>query len=105
MPDMGDKVCLNHTSVQAVSRCTTCFKPICQQCIVQDNQDDFCSQICLEKHKRTSENIELLKSRKSSGVVGKLIKLVIVVGLIYAAWTYRDKIQEMFDKGKKEISK
>ena len=106
MPDMGDKVCLNHTSTQATSRCTNCFKPICDECIKVDNNEHFCSQICIEKNKRTTANIQNnMGAKPKSGIMGKLITLIIIAGIAYAAWTYRDKIMEMFDKGKKELQK
>jgi hypothetical protein len=105
MPNMGDKVCLNHTSTPATSRCTTCFKPICDECIIAENDEDFCCQICLEKHKRTSENIEALERRKPSGLFKKIILLAIVSGAIYWAYNNQTKVKEMIDKGKKEISK
>ena len=102
---MGDKVCLNHTSIQATSRCTTCFKPICDSCIKAEGEEHFCSQICIEKHKITSENIQHLKQRRKSTLPATMIKLIIILAVAYAVWTYKDKIKEIFDKGKKEISK
>ena len=105
MPDMSDKVCLNHTSTPATSRCTNCFKPICNECIKVESNEHFCSQICIEKHKRTSANIDALNTRKKSGFMGKLILIIILAGLAYGGWKYKDKIKEMFDKGKKEMSK
>jgi hypothetical protein len=105
MANMNNKVCLNHTSVPATSRCTTCFKPICDECIHAEGSEHFCSQICIEKHKRTSENIELLKERKKPGLLGKVIKLLIIAAIVYGAWKYREPIKNLFDQSKKEISK
>ena len=105
MPNMDNKVCLNHTSTPATSRCTTCFKPICDECILKEGSEDFCCQICIEKHKRTDENIQLLKSRKKSNLPGKIIKLVIIGAIIYGAWKYREPIKKLFDQGKKELPK
>ena len=73
--------------------------------IKEEGDEHFCSQVCIEKHKRTSENIQHLKQRKKSGLPATMIKLIVILAVAYAAWTYKDKIKELFDKGKKEISK
>ena len=51
MPNMENKVCLNHPNIDATSRCTSCFKPMCNECIIKDTGEDFCTQVCAEKHK------------------------------------------------------
>ena len=105
MSDISESVCLNHTSTPAVCRCTTCFKPICNDCIVRDNEESFCGQICAEKNKRTSENIAALNKRKPSGALKKIILLGIIAAGLYWAYTNQAKVKEIIDKGKSELNK
>ena len=105
MSNIEDSVCLNHPNTTASSRCTTCFKPICTECITTENNEDFCSIICAEKHKRTSENIEALNTRKSSGLFKKIMILAIIAAGLYWAYTNQSKVKEMIDKGKQELEK
>jgi hypothetical protein len=72
MANMNNKVCLNHTSTPATSRCITCFKPLCDECIHINGNDHFCSVDCDLKNQRTSVNIEKLTTPKKP-LFGKLI--------------------------------
>lgn len=103
MANLDGIVCLNHTGVQAASRCTTCMKPVCGQCIVEINNDHFCSQTCAENHIRTSAEISRFKSKQKSGFLKKLIYLLILGGLIWAGWTNKDKLMKFFNEKKEEI--
>ncbi len=75
MANLEGIVCLNHSGTQAQSRCTTCIKPICGECIVEVNNDHFCSENCAENHIRTSAEISRFKSKQKSGVFKKLVYL------------------------------
>ena len=103
MANLDGIVCLNHTNVQAVSRCTTCMKPICSECIVNINNDHFCSQACGENHIRTSAEISRFKSKEKSGLFKKIIWLGILAALVWFGWTNKDKIQKFFDEKKNEL--
>ena len=103
MANLEGIVCLNHSNVQAVSRCTTCMKPICSECIVQINNDHFCSQTCGENHIRTSADISRFKSKQKSGLMKKLIYLAILAGLVWFGWTKKDEIMKFFDEKKSEL--
>ena len=105
MADMLGKVCLNHTDTAASSRCVTCFKPLCDQCIITVNGEHFCGQICAQKHQSSNANIEAMRQRQpSSGFFSKAFKLLLLGALIFWAWMYKGKIIEIFDKGKEEIN-
>ena len=103
MANLEGIVCLNHSGSQAQTRCTTCMKPICGQCITEVNNDHFCSQNCAENHIRTSAEISRFKSKQKSGGLKKLIYLAILGGLIWFGWTNKDSIMKFFDEKKNEL--
>jgi len=41
-------ICVNHTSRTATTRCSSCHKPICDDCVIKANGSVFCSQKCVE---------------------------------------------------------
>jgi hypothetical protein len=43
---MASSICVNHTDRPATSRCSSCHKPICNDCIVRDAGEVFCSNAC-----------------------------------------------------------
>lgn len=95
--------CLNHTSVPAAARCTSCMKPVCQECVVSVNSDSFCSETCAENHIRTSANISRFKNKQKSGVMKKVIILAIIAAIAWFAWTKKDAIQEKIDEQKEQL--
>ena len=95
----ADKVCLNHTDRPAVSRCLSCRKPVCEECIVESNGEKFCSVICREGHERTNANMDAYREKSGGGFFGKIIKLAILAAIIYFAWMYKDQIMNMINKG------
>jgi hypothetical protein len=97
MANMNNKVCLTHTDTPATSRCITCFRPLCDECIRVNGEDHFCSVECDAKNQKTSSNIENLATPKNH-LLGKLIKLAILGAIIYGAYKYKDQITEMFNK-------
>ena len=89
-------ICVNHTSRSATARCSSCHKPICNDCILKDRSEVYCSERC-------AENAARFQSRNTPdsgpGIVIKLktfiislIKLVIVIVLIAAMLAYVLKI-------------
>ena len=45
MAKISESVCLNHPDTPAVTRCATCSKPICKQCIVSKNGSSYCRRL------------------------------------------------------------
>ena len=89
-------VCLNHPEVEATTKCTTCFKPLCQECVVRRERHAYCSQQCLENHLRTSGNVSRVVARERAIQRRKLILqtatiLVLAVVLIAAALFFLQK--------------
>ena len=106
MANMEDKVCLNHTDTQATSRCTNCFKPICNECITSAYGADFCCQSCAEKHKRSDDNLNAFKEKSKSGSpLKKIVFVAIIAAIAYFAWENKEQVKETVDKVKQEIPK
>ena len=106
MLNMENKVCLNHPDIDATSRCTSCFKPICNTCIINDAGEDFCTQVCAEKHKRTNETVQSYKERKKSSHLFRNLVILIILGTAaYWAVNNQEKVKDVIDKGKQELNK
>ena len=87
---MGEKVCLNHPDVSAISRCTSCFKPICRSCIVMRKGMDFCSDLCAAKHFATSQSMDSFDAKNAASKRKRLffniLKLIVLAGIIGGAY-------------------
>lgn len=87
---MGEKVCLNHPEVNAVSRCTSCFKPICRACITMRKGMDFCSDLCAAKHFATSKSMDDFEAKNAASkrrkLIFNIIKLILLVGILAGAY-------------------
>ena len=57
-------VCLNHTDRQSTAKCSTCFKPICYECVVRRGRSVYCSQRCVEAHGRKMGGLSRSASRE-----------------------------------------
>jgi hypothetical protein len=92
MPNMGDKVCLNHTSVPAVSRCETCFKPLCEECILEIEGRHFCSEKCAENSFDKRGRMAVLdaanQKSKAAAMVRNIVILLVLAGIAYAGYVY-----------------
>jgi hypothetical protein len=109
MANMAGKVCLNHTSTPAVSRCETCFKPLCEDCILEVEGSHFCSEKCagdgIDKKGRIAVLDSVNQKSKMAAFVGKIIVLLILLGLAYAGYVYWQNNQSKMDKFKRDAQK
>ena len=80
---MEGKVCINHPDSSADSRCTSCFKPICNACIITVQDEDFCSKTCTNNHFQNEAHLENLKKRQGKRG-GSLIKIIIYLIILIA---------------------
>jgi len=92
MASVPDRVCLNHTDRPAVSRCETCFKPLCDDCILLVEGTHFCSQECSEKYGESSERISDFNRRRTKDRRGRLVRriitLLVLLGILAAGYWY-----------------
>ncbi len=109
MPDMGEKVCINHTDVQAVSRCVSCFKPLCGDCIHDSGGEDFCSDTCAEKHRTSSQRFDEFnerdKARKFKALLKKIAIFIILAAIGYYAYCYWSNNKDEIKKATTELEK
>ena len=89
---VANSVCLNHPDRPADTRCTTCHKPICNECAIRDGNNVFCSDQCRENYDSTRENVEAFQERKRREKRRKMIKrliiLIILIAIGAAAYKY-----------------
>ena len=74
-------VCVNHTNRTATSRCSSCHKPICNDCIVNSGGAVYCSNRCAEGAAKFSKTF---KSDTGPGFFGNLKNTIVgLVGLAF----------------------
>jgi len=113
-----NQVCLSHTDRQAVSRCETCFKPLCEECILEKDGVHFCSEACVVNYAESGERVqqyEAVKRRERRRKLRRrLLLLIIIIALGAAAYHWhksnpkrskelREKLQKEAQKAKKKV--
>ena len=88
--NMDGKVCVNHPDTAAESRCTSCFKPICSPCIVEVQNEDFCSKDCANKHFQNLAHQASLGSKSGGAktLIRSIIYIVILLALLFAVYHF-----------------
>ena len=98
MAKISDSVCLNHPDTPAVTRCATCGKPVCKNCIVNKNGSNYCSQVCADNAQKSAGRVsEVMESRKradSRRGVRTLVILIILIAAGAAAYYFYTKNKE-----------
>ena len=113
MANISDSVCLNHPNTPAVTRCATCGKPICSQCIVSKNGSNYCSQTCAANAADSAGRVNgALESEKRIAARRRIRNLIILVILIAAAaagyYFYqqnKDDVNQFVKQTEKTVSK
>ncbi len=113
MANMEEKVCPNHPEDTAVSRCASCFKPLCAQCIIKSNGDDFCSDQCATNFSQSKEHFAEVtkrdKARKLKARIKKIIFLIIIAIIGYFGYKYwsdnKESINKKLESKSKQIQK
>lgn len=88
--DLDGKVCPRHSTMPAVARCFSCFKPVCEICLVQADNHDFCSDKCAEAHARTDRSFQdflaveqrLRRKRNIRRAITTIVFLFILFGAV-----------------------
>jgi len=97
-------VCLNHPDVPAVAHCATCRKPICADCAKTAEGITCCSNACLQNALDSGIVVgDIMARKKKSGLkraVRNLITLLIILVLAWFAYQHRDRLMDLFRKGK-----
>jgi hypothetical protein len=92
MAKMSGQVCLTHPDRAAVSRCETCFKPLCEECIQHEGGKHFCSSTCVENFAQSEERIDTLDARNKAArrkkLIRRLVYLIILAAIAYFAYRW-----------------
>lgn len=89
-----DRVCLNHPTQPATSRCAQCAKPICARCVVARDGYEFCSPACADARAEfvlRSQAFGASTKRGESSLTAWLFRGVIVLlvlGIVYYVFIY-----------------
>jgi len=67
------KVCLNHPETPATDRCSACFKPLCDDCVLLYKGQSYCSEECITQASRTVDNIEKFKASEKRFLFKRMI--------------------------------
>lgn len=102
---MANSVCINHTDRAGTSRCSTCHKPICAECVQKSGGAVFCSQRCIEGAERFNKNF---KPERGPGFFASFKNMLVgLIGLAFVSvvavlvLAYGLKIQYFVDLLKK----
>lgn len=81
--------CFNHKDRPGTVRCSSCLRPVCEECVIVDSADRrYCSQKCLDGAIALSERVADLNSRpppsRTLPVVSSLLLLAALGGAWYA---------------------
>ncbi|GAB4321124.1 MAG: hypothetical protein Kow0059_15670 [Candidatus Sumerlaeia bacterium] len=108
-------VCLNHPERIAYTRCKTCGKPLCEECMITNDLGDFCSEKCSEQAARfqrrfpggTPQRREGLfgaLSRAFWNTLGVLLALALLVIFVIALWGASPRapqlIKSLYEQGR-----
>ncbi|MBT3377798.1 MAG: hypothetical protein HN742_40445 [Lentisphaerae bacterium] len=92
MAKMSGQVCLNHTDREAVTRCETCFKPLCEECILSANDVDFCSGDCAGNYSDSAERMsgqaDRARKARARKRMKRLVILVVLGALAYCGYRW-----------------
>lgn len=81
--------CHKHPTVDAVSRCTHCSTPICQECLYYHDGAVFCGHACASARRKMGSDLHAELKRKSGGsFFGSLLRYAIIAAIILGLLEY-----------------
>ncbi|MCQ2396724.1 MAG: B-box zinc finger protein [Lentisphaeria bacterium] len=100
--ELDGPVCLKHPNRLAVAHCSVCRRPVCQECLIEDDGFKCCSEACLKMAKestRRSADVVERRDRANARVnVGGIVRWIIIALLLVCAWVYRNNIKQVWNK-------
>ncbi len=83
----GSRFCLNHKDRSAVAQCHQCHKPVCAECLVDQDGGKFCSPPCAARNREFKTSYKEPNIKEGFNLVGKLVGLVLLaVVFLGVAW-------------------
>jgi hypothetical protein len=102
-------VCLNHPDRPATARCTVCFKPVCEECLIRDGAAGFCSQVCADNYGRTKGTVDAWHGQRQRDVARRrrrtLVRLIVLLIIAIAAYLYFTRNPGKLDRLKDSAGK
>lgn len=75
--------CINHPSRPADICCTQCRKPLCSDCVIEDEGDPFCSRKCASRYRTFHRSYEEEAGKvPPSTVLARVGVVVLVAGVV-----------------------
>lgn len=83
--------CLAHQDRLTDTRCSSCLKPICEECTLTTEVGKFCGNNCYEKRLQSDERVKVLKEEEERDrgprmmrmLMGWVVKILILIGLYF----------------------
>lgn len=72
--------CLAHQDRPTTTRCSTCLKPICEECTLVTDQGNFCSTECHQKRLASNERVEMLAEEDARERIPRLVRRLVRFG-------------------------
>jgi B-box zinc finger protein len=66
MARQKESYCINHQDKIATTRCKTCSKPVCDDCVVRTDLGMYCSDNCAEQADRFSDKLEMSEEMRAA---------------------------------------
>lgn len=108
---MSVKLCINHTDREAESKCISCFKPICNECIIRYKSQDYCSDQCAEGAEQTGAKIDEISSGqhriRKKRILKKMLFFIIfiIMCILFYLFVFKNEGLIQIFKGKLEEAK
>jgi hypothetical protein len=75
--------CINHPGRPADIRCAQCRKPLCADCIIQDEGDPFCSKRCASRYRAVHRSYEQARAKlPARTVIGRVAAGVLIAAIV-----------------------
>ena len=111
--ELDGPVCLKHPDRLAVAHCCVCRRPVCKECLVEEDGFKCCSRACLkmakESTRRTADVVDRKRRTESKLPIRAFIRWIVIIALCIGAWIYRGNIKKLWNEyvrgGKSKIQR
>ena len=111
--ELDGPVCLKHPDRLAVAHSCVCRRPVCKECLVEEDGFKCCSRACLkmakESTRRTADVVDRKRRTESKLPIRAFIRWIVIIALCIGAWVYRGNIKNLWNEyvrgGKSKIQR
>ncbi|MBM3461554.1 MAG: hypothetical protein FJX76_05590 [Armatimonadetes bacterium] len=95
--------CPNHANRPGTVRCDACLRKVCEECLIHEGSNKYCSAKCVEGAKATRARVEDLNSRpppaSGNGIpVGTIVVLGLLIAGAWYAWQHKQAIIQLVQR-------